>query len=70
MSGGREGNRFTYPDSLIRLLFHLPYRYLGGIKRGLSMYIEGLEAPNCTTLNRRINRLNLNIDEIVERERI
>jgi len=57
MSAGRRGRPFTYPDSLIRLLFHLPYRQLEGVSLGcLSRYVEGLAAPDYTTLDRRINR--------------
>jgi len=69
MSSGRRGRPFTYPDSLIRLLapirllFHLPYRQLEGFARGLSKYVRGLVAPDYTTLDRRVNRLNLSIDE-------
>ena len=44
---------FTYPDSLIRLLFPLSYRQLEGLTRGLSKYVEGLAAPDYTTLNKR-----------------
>lgn len=52
MSAGRRGRPFTYPDSLIRLLapirllLHLPYRQLEGFTRGLSRYVDGLEAPD------------------------
>lgn len=69
MNAGRRGKPFTYPDSLIRLLasmrllLHLPYRQLEGFTRGLSKYVEGLAVPDYTTLDRRVNRLNLSIDE-------
>jgi len=69
MSVGRRGRPFTYPDSLIgllasiRLLFHLPYRQLEGFTRALSRYVDGLRVPDYTTLDRRVNRLNLKIDE-------
>ena len=69
MSADRRGRPFTYPDSLIRLLasirllFHLPYRQLEGFTRGLSKYVDGLAAPDYATLNRRVNRLNLNLDD-------
>lgn len=71
MNAGRRGKPFTYPESLIRLLapmrllFHLPYRQLEGFTRGLSKYVEGLEAPDCTTLDRRVNRLKLSIGEVL-----
>lgn len=69
MNDGRRGRPFTYPDSLIRLLasirqlFHLPYRQLEGFTRGLSKYVDGLAAPDYTTLDRRVNSLDLNMDE-------
>ena len=69
MNVGRRGRPFVYPSSLIRLLasirllFHLPYRQLEGFTRGLSRYVEGLSAPDYTTLDRRVNRLNLNMDD-------
>jgi len=69
MNDGRRGRPFTYPDSLIRLLasvrllFHLPYRQLEGFTKGLSKYVEGLMAPDYTTLDRRVNSLDLNMDE-------
>lgn len=34
-SAGRRGRPFIYPDSLIRLLFHLPYRSLKVFTRGI-----------------------------------
>lgn len=73
MNAGRRGRPFTYPNSLIRLLasirllFHLPYRQLEGFTRGLSKYVEGLMAPDCTTLDRRVNRLNFNLDDSLVR---
>ena len=69
MNAGRRGRPFTYPGSLIRLLasirllFHLPYRQLEGFTRGLSKYVEGLAAPDYTTLDRRVNRLDINLDD-------
>jgi len=69
MNTGRRGRPFIYPESLIRLLasmrllFHLPYRQLEGFTRGLSKYVDGLAAPNHTTLDRRVNGLNLGINE-------
>jgi len=73
MSAGGRGRPFTYPGSLIDFqpqlgfLFHLPTRQLKGFTRGLSKYVEGLRAPNYTTLGRRISRLNLNLDDCLVR---
>jgi len=63
----------SYPDPLIkllafiRLLFHLPYRQLEGFTRSLSRYVDRLKAPDYTTLDRRVNRLNISIDETLVR---
>ena len=67
MNRGKEGARFMFPDGFIRLsgfirlLFHLPYRQSEGFVDALSRYIEGLTAPDYTALNRRLNRLNLDL---------
>ncbi len=63
MNRDKEGARFRFPDSLIlllafiRILFHLPYRQTEGFLKTLSRHITGLVAPDYSTLNRRINRL-------------
>jgi transposase len=72
MNRGKEGANFKFPDGLIRLLgfirllFHLPYRQTQGFVDALSRYMEGLKAPDYTTLNRRLNRLHveLNLEDI------
>jgi len=67
MNRGKEGARFRFPNGFvrllgfIRLLFHLPYRQTEGFVGALSRYIEGLTAPDYTTLHRRLNRLNVNL---------
>jgi len=64
---GKEGARFRFPDGFIRLLgfirliFHLPYRQAEGFIEALSRYMEGLRAPDYTTLNKRLNRLNVEL---------
>jgi len=69
MNVGKRGAPYTYPESLItvlatlRLLLHLPYRQLEGVLRGLSQYVDGLTAPDYSTLDRRINRLTLDLDD-------
>ena len=67
MNRGKEGARFRFPDGFIqvlgfvRILFHLPYRQTEGFVEALSRYMEGLKAPDCTTLNKRLNRLNVQL---------
>jgi IS5 family transposase len=72
MNQRKEGACFKFPDGLIRLLgfirllFHLPYRQTEGFVEALSRYMDGLTAPDYTTLNRRLNRLkaDLGVDDI------
>ncbi len=55
MNTGKKGARYRYPESLIKLLaivhaYVLPYRQLKGFMRGLSQHVDGLEAPDYTTI--------------------
>ena len=67
MNRGKEGAGFRFPDGFvrllgfIRLLFHLPYRQTEGFVGALSRYMEGLKTPDYTTLNRRLNRLHVDL---------
>jgi len=56
----RLTDRYVEFLAVVRYLFFMPYRQLEGFTRGLSRYVDGLAAPDYTTLNRRVNRLNLN----------
>ena len=57
MNRGKEGARFSFPDSFIRLLgsirslFHIPFRQSEGFVRGLSRFILGLKVPGYSTVN-------------------
>lgn len=68
MNGGKEGRPFRYPESFItfvgiaQTVFHLPNRQAEGFFRALSKYV-GIEAPDHTTIGRRISKLDLRIDE-------
>ena len=76
MNRGKEGASFRFPDGFIRLLgfirhlFHLPYRQTEGFVEALSRYMEGLRVPDYTTLNKRVNRLNvsLGLDDVEDDE--
>ena len=52
MNGGKEGGRYMYPDSFVRLLafihvyLRLPYRQLEGFVKMLSKHLDGLRAPS------------------------
>ncbi len=66
---GKVGEPFHYPEpyirllAFIRLLFHLPYRQTEGFVKFLSKYIEGLKALDYSALNRRVNRLQIELDD-------
>jgi hypothetical protein len=69
LNEGKVGEPYHYPESFItllgfiRILFHLPYRQLEGFIRSLTKYVKGLQAPDYTTICRRVNKLNLNLEE-------
>src|SRR3989304_1683333 len=59
---GKVGEPYHYPESYIRLLayirllFHLPYRQTEGFVAFLSKHVEGLKAPDYSTIDRRANK--------------
>jgi transposase len=66
MNKGKEGRKFVYPDSFIKLLgymrayFHLPYRQTEGIVRAhASNTLPSI--PDYSRICRRINRLDIKI---------
>ena len=69
MNAGKEGRRYRYPEVFIKLLgfihvlFHLPYRQTEGFLRALERYDPRLRTPDYSTINRRVNRLNVTLDE-------
>ncbi len=66
MNQGKIGEPFHYPNTFLLLLgyakvyFHLPYRQTEGIAQG---HAKGkiYSTPDFTTINRRINRLDIKI---------
>ncbi|MDG7016701.1 MAG: IS5 family transposase [Nitrososphaerota archaeon] len=66
---GKVGEPYRYPESYIRflafvrLLFHQPYRQTEGFVHSLSRFVEGLKAPDYSTIDRRVNRLHIDLDE-------
>jgi len=68
MNKDKIGEPFHYPDTFLLLLgytkayFHLPYRQTEGIAQG---HAKGKvpSIPNYTTINRRINRLDIKIND-------
>ncbi|RLI32706.1 hypothetical protein DRO56_03095 [Candidatus Bathyarchaeota archaeon] len=68
MNRGKEGGRYLYPNSFIRLqafiraCFMLPYRQLEGFTRALSRWEPRLIAPDYSTTCRRINALDIGLE--------
>ena len=69
MNEGKEGRKFVYPDSFIKLLgymrayFHLPYRQTEGVVREhASSTLPSI--PDYSRICRRINRLNISISDV------
>jgi len=66
---GKVGEPYHYPESYIRLLmcvrllFHLPYRQAEGFVTFLSKHVEGLKAPDYSTIDRRVNKLVISLDD-------
>ncbi|MDN5868989.1 MAG: transposase, partial [Candidatus Nitrosocosmicus sp.] len=66
MNKGKLGEPFHYPDTFVQMLgyakayFHLPYRQTEGIVKGHAKN-KIPSIPDFSTINRRINRLNLKI---------
>ena len=72
MNLGKVGEPYCYPDSFIELLgymrayFHLPYRQTEGVVRAhAANRIIPSSIPNYSTINRRVNRLDIKINQHV-----
>ena len=68
MNKDKEGRKFVYPDSFIKLLgymrayFHLPYRQTEGVvEEHASNTLPSI--PDYSNISRRINRLNIKIND-------
>ncbi len=66
MNKNKEGRKFVYPDSFIKLLgymrayFHLPYRHTEGVVREHAFNTLP-SIPDYSNISRRINRLDIKI---------
>lgn len=74
MNKGKVGEPFQYPDTFLILLgyakayFHLPYRQTEGIvKAHAESKVSSIS--NCSTISRRINRLDIKIDDCKQKEK-
>ena len=70
MNNGKKGAQNDYPDSFVQLLgymrvyFHLPYRQTEGVvKVNAEKKIPSI--PDYCTINRRVNKLDIRLDEHV-----
>jgi hypothetical protein len=69
MNAGKEGGRYVYPEVFVRLLgyvhllFHLPYRQTEGFLKALRRFDSRFQAPDYSTIDRRVNRLGVRLDE-------
>ena len=66
MNDSKEGGRYRYPESFIKLLavvhaYVLPYRQLEGFMRGLSQHVDGLKAPDYTTIWWRVSKMKVDL---------
>ena len=67
MNLGKVGEPYCYPNSFIQLLgymrayFHLPYRQTQGVVMAHASKLPCI--PDYSTINRRINRLEIKINE-------
>ena len=73
MNKDKIGEPFHYPNTFLLLLgyakayFHLPYRQTEGIAQG---HAKGKvpSIPDYTTINRRINKLNIKVEDTFTKE--
>jgi len=69
MNKGKEGGQYVYPEIFIRLLgymrllFHLPYRQTEGFLKALRRFDPRVQVPDYSTIDRRVNRLDIKLDE-------
>jgi Transposase DDE domain len=67
---GKSGARYRYPEPFMRLLaylhvlFHLPFRQEEGFIKTLSKYVDGLEAPDWSTIWERTKDLDMTLDGV------
>src|SRR3989304_3192207 len=70
MNERKEGARYRYPESFVKLLaivhaYVLPYRQLEGFMRALSQHVDGLKAPDYTTIWWRVSRMKVDVANTV-----
>jgi hypothetical protein len=69
MNERKEGGQYVYPEIFVRLpgymrlLFHLPYRQTEGFLKVLRRFDSRIQVPDYSTIDRRVNRLDVKLDE-------
>jgi len=69
MNKGKEGGQYVYPEIFVRLLgymrllFHLPVRQTEGFLKALRRFDSKIQVPDYSTIDRRVNRLDVKLDE-------
>jgi hypothetical protein len=69
MNEGKEGASYAYPDSFVQLVgymrayFHLPYRQTEGVEYHMLKARFHQSIPDYSTIQRRINKLDIKINE-------
>jgi len=69
MNRGKEGARYEYPGSLIKLLafihfyLRLPYRQLEGFVKMLAKHVDGVMMPDYSSMAWRIQRLDVKLND-------
>ena len=71
MNQRKEGARYRYPESFVKLLaivhaYVLPYRQLEGFMRALCQHVDGLKAPDYTTIWWRVAKMKVDVASFVE----
>ena len=70
MNSEKRGRPFRYPEAYVRLLayihvlFHLPFRQEEGFVKSLARYVDGLEAPDWSTIWARTKDLDMELDGV------
>ncbi len=66
----KVGAPYRYPEAYMRLLaylhvlFHLPFRQEEGFVKSLSKYVDGLKAPDWSTIWERTKNLDMKLDGV------
>ena len=71
MNERKEGARYRYPESFVKLLaivhaYVLPYRQLEGSMRTLSQHVDDLKASDYTTIWWRVAKMKVDVASTVE----